>query len=109
MRIKTAAATGKTKKQLYANNSASGTALHPGVLLKEELNAREMTQQALADQLDIAKNVLSEIITGKRNITATLAIKLEVALKIDAEFWMKLQASYELDKIRIFLRKEKKR
>jgi HTH-type transcriptional regulator/antitoxin HigA len=84
-----------------------GSAIHPGKLLKDELEAREMKQIELAKELGIAKNVMSEIIGGKRNITPELAVRLEDALGIKAEFWMKYQVAYEIDKIRIRIRNKK--
>ncbi|MEQ8879663.1 MAG: HigA family addiction module antitoxin [Cyclobacteriaceae bacterium] len=89
-----------SKKKL-ANDMIPGSTTHPGILLKAELEAREMKQIELAEMLNIAKNVMSEIISGKRNITPELAVKLEEALDIKAEFWMKYQVSYEIDKVRI--------
>lgn len=75
--------------------------MHPGQLLKDELDTRDMKQIELAKELGIAKNVMSEIINGKRNITPELAVRLEDVLSIKAEFWMKYQVAYEIDKIRI--------
>ncbi len=43
-----------------------------------------MTQKELALKMEIAPNILNELIKGKRNITAALAIKLKKVLKIDA-------------------------
>ena len=50
--------------------------------------------------MGIASNVMNEIIKGKRNITAILAYTLEIALGINAEFWLRLQAQYELELLR---------
>jgi addiction module HigA family antidote len=88
-------------KQKLANEMVPGSAMHPGELLRDELEAREMKQVELAGNLGIAKNVMSEIISGKRNLSPELAVKLEDALGIKAEFWMKYQVAYEIDKIRI--------
>ncbi|MEQ8906894.1 HigA family addiction module antitoxin [Ekhidna sp.] len=90
-----------SSKRKLANEMVSGSAMHPGELLRDELEAREMKQVELAKELGIAKNVMSEIISGKRNITPELAVRLEDALGIKAEFWMKYQVAYEIDKIRI--------
>ncbi len=94
-----------SKNTKLANDLIPGSAMHPGVLLKDELETREMKQIELAQQLGIAKNVMSELVNGKRNITPELAVKLEEALGIKAEFWMKYQVTYEIDKIRIKNRK----
>ena len=74
--------------------------VYPGEILLDELNAREIKQKELAASIGIAANVMNEIIKGKRNITAILAYKLELALGINAEFWLKLQAQYELELLR---------
>jgi addiction module HigA family antidote len=64
-----------------------------------------MKQIDLAKELGIAKNVMSEIINVKRDLTPELAVRLEEALSIKPEFWMKYQMAYEIDKIRIKNRK----
>lgn len=90
-----------SSKRVLANDLVPGSVMHPGQLLKVELDARDMKQIDLAKELGIAKNVMSEIISGKRNLTPKLAVRLEDALGIKAEFWMKYQMAYEIDKIRI--------
>jgi addiction module HigA family antidote len=90
-----------SKKRTLANDLVPGWAMHPGELLRDELEAREMKQVALAKEIGIAENVMSEIINGKRNITPRLAVRLEEALGIKAEFWMRYQVTYEIDKIRM--------
>lgn len=75
--------------------------MHPGELLRDELEARAMKQVELSAAMGVSKTVISEIIHGKRNITPFLALKLEEALGIRAEFWMRYQVSHDLDKIRI--------
>ena len=57
-------------------------ATRPGVLIADELESREMKQAQLAEAMNIAANVLSELIHGKRNITPELALKLEKVLDI---------------------------
>ncbi len=83
-----------------------GQATHPGELIFDEIEYREIKQKDLAEAMNIAPNVLSEIIHGKRNLTAELALRLEKALDIDAAFWMRLQVKFEIDSIRIKHRKE---
>lgn len=90
-------------KKIYANDLVPAEAFHPGEIIKDELGARDITQKDFAGKMGIRPNVLSEIITGKRNITPVIAIKLEIAFDFDikAELWMRLQVGYEIDKIRI--------
>ena len=81
-------------------------ATHPGNLIKDEIEARNLTQSKVAIEMEIAPNVLNELIKGKRNITPAIALKLEVVFDIDAEYWMRLQIKYEIDSLRIKHNKE---
>ncbi|WP_293894430.1 HigA family addiction module antitoxin [Flavobacterium sp.] len=76
-------------------------ATHPGTILVDEIEANNFSQIDFAKMIDIKRSLLNEIIKGKRNITADLAILFEKALGIDAEYWLEAQKNYELDKARI--------
>lgn len=69
---------------------------HPGVILAEELDARAMTQKALAEAMGRSPNAVNAIVQGKRAITAETALQLEHALGIEAGFWLRYQAEYDL-------------
>ena len=84
------------------NNIIPFEATHPGVLIKDELDARpELKQKDLAVELGVKASFLNEIIKGKRPVTADIAILLEKILGISADYWMKFQSQYEIDKARI--------
>lgn len=70
--------------------------LHPGEALLDEVEARKLKKSALAKALNILPGHLSELFSGKRNITATTAVKLERELGISAEYWLGLQTDYDL-------------
>lgn len=74
----------------------SDLAIHPGEFLAEELEARAMTQRALAEAIGRPEQVISEIVRGKKGITAGTALQLSVVFGVSAEFWMNLQTAYEL-------------
>lgn len=77
-------------------------ATHPGVLIKDELDATpNLNQRALAKELDVQPSFLNEIIKGKRPITADIAILLEKSLGIPADYWMRFQSQYEIDQARV--------
>lgn len=82
-------------------------ATHPGEILKEELRERGIRQKDFATQIEMQPSHLSEIVKGKRNITQSVAEKFEAALGIKAEFWLRMQKTYELDCIDISKRDEK--
>lgn len=72
-------------------------ATHPGEMIKDELKERGMTQKQLAAETGIKPSVLSETINGKRSISLNMAVALEKAFDIPADFWMNLQTNYDLD------------
>ncbi|MEO6757910.1 MAG: HigA family addiction module antitoxin, partial [Saprospiraceae bacterium] len=49
-----------------------------------------------ASQLNIKPSQLSELLHGKRHVSAQMALRLEALLHIDAEFWMRVQSAYDL-------------
>lgn len=85
----------------------STVATHPGEVLKDEIEARELSKTETAQKLGMQPGNLSELFKGKRNITAALALKLEDLLGISAEFWLNLQSRYEITVLRNERKKEK--
>jgi addiction module HigA family antidote len=74
--------------------------VHPGeILLEEFMKPLDISQYKLAKQLHVSAIRISEIIHGKRAITADTAIRLGRYFKMEAKFWMNLQASYDLEKV----------
>jgi addiction module HigA family antidote len=69
----------------------------PGeMLLKEFLKPAGLTQVEAARRMKIPLNRLNEIINGKRGISADTALRLARLLKMSPEFWMMLQADWDL-------------
>lgn len=81
---------------LIANNLSPFEPSHPGELIRDELEARDMTQANLADRIGVSPSLLNEVIKGKRAINTELALLLEAALGIDATLWLNLQAEYNM-------------
>lgn len=83
-------------------NFIPAQATHPGTLIKDELDMiPDLNQRTLAKQLGVLPSFLNEIIKGKRPVTADIAILLEKALGISAEYWMRFQSQYEIDVARV--------
>lgn len=76
-------------------------AIHPGELLKDELESRGIKQKEFAELTGIQPTQLNEIINGKRGINAELALLISRALKMEATTWLNLQNNYELDLAKI--------
>ena len=72
-------------------------AQHPGPILKEELAGLEITPTEFARQIDVPANRVSQIIAGKRDITADTALRLGLFFSMEPRFWLNLQAAYDLD------------
>jgi addiction module HigA family antidote len=74
-----------------------GPAIPPGeILLEEFLRPLNIGQVEAARRLEISLNRLNEIVLGKRGITADTALRLARLLKMSPQFWMRLQADWDL-------------
>jgi addiction module HigA family antidote len=70
---------------------------HPGKILKEEfLDEMGVSQVALAGHIGVSVQRINEIVRGKRGITSDTAWRLAQALETTPEFWLNLQATYDL-------------
>ena len=72
--------------------------LHPVEVLKEELEARGIDMRQFAEAIGLQTPYLNEIFKGKKSISPELALKIEETLKINANFWIRLQIKFDLDK-----------
>jgi len=74
-----------------------GPAIPPGeILLEEFLRPLGLGQVEAARRLEISLNRLNEIVLGKRGISADTALRLGRLLKTSPQFWMRLQADWDL-------------
>jgi len=75
--------------------------VHPGeVLLKDFLEPMAISQNALARAIDVPPRRVNEIVLGKRAISADTALRLARAFGTSEQFWMGLQADYDLEEAR---------
>ena len=71
--------------------------IHPGEMLKEDfLDSMKISMNQLARDLSVPVNRISEIVSGKRRITADTAIRLGLYFGLSPQFWMNLQSQYDL-------------
>ena len=78
----------------------------PGeILLEEFLKPANLTQVDAAGRMGIPLNRLNEIVRGRRAITADTALRLAALFDMTPEFWMHLQASWDLHLARLAMRK----
>ncbi len=76
------------------------TPIHPGEILAEELEARDMSANALALKMRVPANRITEIINGKRSVSPETALRLGKALGTGPDLWVTLQAKYDLQEAR---------
>ena len=81
---------------ITANNLESFRHYHPGELIKEELECRNIKQKDFAKKFDFSYTALNEILNAKRPVTTEFALLLEAALGTNADLLVKMQTDYNL-------------
>jgi addiction module HigA family antidote len=71
-------------------------AVHPGEVLKDELDELDVTPTEFARQIDVPPNRVSQIISGKRAVTGDTALRFGHWFGVDPQFWLNLQSAYEI-------------
>lgn len=74
--------------------------VHPGRVLRDELAARGLSAAAFALKLRVAPQRIQEIIAGKRGVSPETALRLGRFFGNEPEFWLSMQASYDLAMLR---------
>ena len=70
--------------------------IHPGEILKDELDEINLSANAFAKALHIPTNRITSILNGSRSITADTALRISRFFGTTPEFWLNLQTAYEL-------------
>ena len=81
---------------MIANNLTPFKPTHPGSLLKDELESRNISQTQFSKKLGLPNTAFNEILNGKRPITTDFALLMEAALNIPAYILIGLQSDYNL-------------
>lgn len=71
-------------------------ATHPGEILRDEITALGLSANAFAAKIKVPTNRVTEILAGRRSVTAETALRLGRFFGTSAQFWMNLQANYDL-------------
>ena len=75
-------------------------AVHPGMMIKPELEERGISQKDFAKMVGIQASHLSEVLNGKRTLTTDLAVKIESAIGLPAKILLSAQTQYELESVK---------
>ena len=70
--------------------------VHPGEILREELEELDISAKGIARELGVPQNRISDILRGRRGITADTALRLARYLNTTPQLWLNLQKAYEL-------------
>lgn len=73
--------------------------VHPGELLKEEVDERKLSQRKLAEQMGVSYKVLNDILNCRRPVTTQTAMLFEAALGISASLLMRMQLDYNMQQV----------
>jgi HTH-type transcriptional regulator/antitoxin HigA len=92
-----------------SNRLVPARAIHPGEILREELQERNIKQKDFAQQIGVQPTHLNEFIKGKRNLNEDLAMKLEKYLGIPFKTWMNLHNGYVYESKAIDAKKNENR
>ena len=71
-------------------------AVHPGEILKDELDELGVSQTTFARKIDVPPNRVSQIISGKRSVTSDTALRFGHWFGVDPQFWLNLQTQFDL-------------
>lgn len=83
-----------------SNEQIPFCATHPGTLIKDELKARKIKRKDFALELGVSQVFLNNIINGRLPVLPDFAKKLEKALAIPADYWIRFQIQFENDKLK---------
>ena len=72
--------------------------IHPGKILREELEELNLSANALAKALKVPTNRITAILNEQRSITGDTALRLAKYFNTTPEFWMNLQTAYDVKK-----------
>lgn len=83
---------------MIANNLTSFYHTHPGEVLKDEVEARGISQKTFAENVGISYKILNDIFNERRSVSIENAMIFEAALGISAQTLIGLQAEYDMAK-----------
>ncbi|MYI74264.1 MAG: HigA family addiction module antidote protein [Acidobacteria bacterium] len=72
---------------------------HPGNMLRRELRARDLSANGLALDIGVPSGRVTDILNGRRSITADTAVRLGLYFGNGARFWIGLQGQYDIARV----------
>ena len=82
------------------------TPIHPGEILRDEIEELNISAAELAREIKVPPNRITQILLGKRGITADTALRIGKWFGTGPKIWLNLQQSYDLDMAEMQIGKE---
>jgi addiction module HigA family antidote len=82
--------------EVKSHSSVPYRPIHPGEILKDEVEARGLSVQQLADQMGIGYPELEEILHSRRPITSEIALLIEASMGLNADTLINMQTGYDM-------------
>jgi addiction module HigA family antidote len=73
---------------------------HPGVLLKDDINALKLPVSAVAQALGVTRSQLYRVLSGQSAISAEMALRLEYVIGGTADHWLSMQSAHDVAQVR---------
>jgi antitoxin HigA-1 len=85
-----------SKSSITTKDETMTRAVHPGRLLRRELQARALSANRVSLDLGVPSGRITDILNGRRAITADTAVRLGRYFGNSAQFWLDLQSQYDI-------------
>ena len=69
---------------------------HPGLILRHDIEALGLTQEALSDHIGVSRQTVSAIVAGRSRLTVDIACRVSKAIGGTAQFWVTLQTAHDV-------------
>jgi len=81
---------------MIANNLKPSDPVHPGEIVKDEIEYRGISQRKFAENMGVSPSLINEMLNGKRPVTTEYALLFEALLGISHESLLKMQQDYDV-------------
>src|SRR3972149_6512501 len=86
----------RLRSSITIEDELSMQPIHPGIILRRELKARELSANQFALALRVPSGRITSLLNGKRSVTPDTALRLARYFGNSAQFWLNLQTRYDL-------------
>ncbi len=88
-----------SKSRITTNNDAKLSPIHPGAILREDMQDEGISINGLAQSIRVPANRISLIVNERRGITADTAVRLAHFFGTSPQYWLNIQNRYDLERL----------